>query len=53
VLVTQDMLGLTGGFHPKFVKAFANLAEQASQAIGKYIAEVQDGTFPDDAHSHG
>jgi 3-methyl-2-oxobutanoate hydroxymethyltransferase len=53
VLVTQDMLGLTGGFHPKFVKTFANLAEQAAQAVGQYIAEVQSGTFPDDAHSHG
>lgn len=53
VLVTQDMLGLTGGFHPKFVKTFANLAEHASQAVGRYIAEVQSGTYPDDAHSHG
>ena len=53
VLVTQDMLGLTGGFHPKFVKPFANLAEQAAKAVGQYIAEVQSGTFPDDAHSHG
>lgn len=52
VLVTQDMLGLTTGFHPKFVKKFANLAEQAAKAVGQYIAEVQSGTFPDDAHSH-
>jgi 3-methyl-2-oxobutanoate hydroxymethyltransferase len=52
VLVTQDMLGLTGGFHPKFVKSFATLAEQATRAFGQYIAEVQSGTFPDDAHSH-
>jgi 3-methyl-2-oxobutanoate hydroxymethyltransferase len=52
VLVTQDMLGLTGGFHPKFVKSFATLAEQATRAVGQYIAEVQSGTFPDDAHSH-
>ena len=53
VLVTQDMLGLTGGFHPKFVKAFANLAEHTAQAVGQYIAEVQSGAFPDEAHSHG
>lgn len=52
VLVTQDMLGLTGDFRPKFVKAFANLAEQASSAIRQYIAEVQSGRFPDDQHSH-
>lgn len=52
VLVTQDMLGLTGSFRPKFVKTFANLAEQAGSAIGQFIAEVQSGRFPDEAHSH-
>lgn len=53
VLVTQDMLGLTGSSRPKFVKEFANLAEQATAAAKQYIAEVQSGRFPDDAHSHG
>ena len=52
VLVTQDMLGFTGDFRPRFVKAFANLAEQAGSAIKQYIAEVQSGRFPDDQHSH-
>jgi 3-methyl-2-oxobutanoate hydroxymethyltransferase len=53
VLVTQDMLGLTGNFRPKFVKPFANLADQVAQAVGEYIAQVQSGDFPDEAHSHG
>src|SRR6516225_3019219 len=48
VLVTQDMLGLTGNFRPKFVKRFADLSAQATGAVREYIAEVQAGTFPDD-----
>jgi 3-methyl-2-oxobutanoate hydroxymethyltransferase len=52
VLVTQDMLGLTPGFRPKFVKTFADLAEQATRGVRQYIAEVRDGVFPDGAHSH-
>lgn len=52
VLVTQDILGLTDGFHPKFVKRFANLREIALGAVRDYISEVQRGTFPDAAHSH-
>jgi 3-methyl-2-oxobutanoate hydroxymethyltransferase len=52
VLVTQDVLGLTDGFHPKFVKRFAELREVASAAVRDYVSDVQHGTFPDAAHSH-
>ena len=52
VLVTQDMLGLTGNFRPKFVKPFADLSAQATSAVRQFIAEVREGKFPDDGHSH-
>ena len=52
VLVGPDLLGLTDGFHPRFLKRFANLREQAISATQDYIREVQEGTFPDDSHSH-
>jgi len=52
VLVTQDMLGLTGSFRPRFVRTFANLAEEATTAVRQYIADVGAGRFPDEAHSH-
>src|SRR4029077_20904310 len=50
VLVTQDMLGLTGSIRPRFVKSFADLGNEAIRAVRQYIAEVQDASFPDDAH---
>lgn len=52
VLVTPDMLGLTGAGVPKFVRQFANLGEQASTAVRQYIDAVRGGDYPDDAHSH-
>ena len=52
VLVSYDMLGLTEGFQPKFLKRFANLRTAALDATAEYIREVRDGQFPDTAHSH-
>lgn len=52
VLVTPDMLGLFQGFKPKFVKRFAELHDAATSAVSDYIAEVREGMYPDDEHSH-
>ncbi len=52
VLVTHDMLGLTEGFEPKFLKRYANLAETIRSAVGCYVEEVRSGQFPDASHSH-
>ena len=52
VLVLHDVLGITLGHVPKFVKQYASLKETASQAIKAYASEVQNGTFPAPAHSY-
>ena len=52
VLVSQDMLGLTAGFHPRFLKRFADLRSAATRAVQEYAREVREGTYPDAAHSH-
>lgn len=46
VLVVNDMLGLTPGRKPKFVKHFAKLGEQVVEAARRYATEVEAGTFP-------
>ncbi|TWT42826.1 3-methyl-2-oxobutanoate hydroxymethyltransferase [Thalassoglobus neptunius] len=51
VLVTPDMFGLSG-FQPKFVKKYVDLKKLAVEATKQYMTEVQEGQFPDDAHSH-
>ncbi len=50
VLVTDDMLGLFAGFTPKFVKRYAEIGEQVSQAAASYAADVRARAFPEAAH---
>ncbi|RPI94051.1 MAG: 3-methyl-2-oxobutanoate hydroxymethyltransferase [Spirochaetales bacterium] len=46
VLVMHDILGLTFGKRPKFVKEYANLKESAGACVRQYIEEVREGRFP-------
>ena len=52
VLVSYDMLGLTEGFQPKFLKRYADLHQVALAATTQYLQEVREGQFPDAMHSH-
>lgn len=49
-LVYQDMLGMFGGFKPKFVKRFANVGEEMTKAFKDYIEETKVKTFPAKEH---
>ena len=51
VLVYQDMLGMFGGFTPKFAKRYENVGEIMVNAFKKYIDEVKTGVFPTEEHS--
>ncbi|WP_405879366.1 3-methyl-2-oxobutanoate hydroxymethyltransferase [Streptomyces sp. NBC_01136] len=51
VLVWTDMLGLTGGKVPKFVKQYADLREVMGNAARAFADDVVGGTFPLDEHS--
>lgn len=52
VLVVNDILGLADDFSPRFVKRYADVGKQMSQAFAEYIAEVKEGTYPDIEHSY-
>ncbi|MVX65084.1 3-methyl-2-oxobutanoate hydroxymethyltransferase [Clostridium chromiireducens] len=51
ILVYQDMLGMFNDFVPKFVKQYANVGTVMREAIGSYVKEVQEGTFPEEKHT--
>lgn len=51
VLVLPDLLGLNDRFSPKFLKRFANLADQVRRAVTRFGDEVRQGRYPDDEHS--
>jgi len=51
VLVSHDLLGLTTGFHPRFSKKYANIADIIRTAIASYCTEVRTGKFPGPEHT--
>lgn len=53
VLVCYDFLGMYPDLRPRFVKRFAEIGESIVDATRAYVAEVQGGAFPTDAHSFG
>ena len=50
VLVTNDLLGITSGYVPKFVKQYADLKSIIDDAVKRYCADVQTGQFPGSEH---
>lgn len=46
VLVYHDLLGLSPGKSPKFVRRYANLFEASVDAIRHWATDVRDGAFP-------
>ena len=52
ILVINDVLGLSGDFHPKFVKVYADLGKQISAAAAAYQADVAGSTFPGPEHCY-
>ncbi|MCV3736837.1 3-methyl-2-oxobutanoate hydroxymethyltransferase [Rhizobium sp. TRM96647] len=51
VLVVDDALGIFTDFKPRFVKRFADLAPQISEAFATYAEEVKARTFPAQEHT--
>jgi 3-methyl-2-oxobutanoate hydroxymethyltransferase len=52
VLVMHDMLGLTMGKLPRFVKNFATGAPTVLEAVRAYVAAVKSGAFPEPQHGY-
>lgn len=52
ILVTEDMLGITPGKKPKFVKEYAALGNAMEEAIKQYAAEVRARTFPESQYTY-
>lgn len=51
VLVVHDMLGMTQGKLPRFVKNFMPEADSVQNAMERYNTAVKDGSFPAPEHS--
>ncbi len=52
LVIVSDMLGIFQAFTPKFVKKYANLADNIKSAFRDYIGEVRAGKFPTIEHCY-
>jgi len=52
VLVINDLIGLSTGKSPKFVKRYADIAKAIETAVCNFQSEVKTGTFPDSGHTY-
>ena len=52
VLVCTDLLGMSQGHTPKFIKRFAEIGDAIVNATRAYVDEVRKGTFPAKEHEY-
>ena len=52
VLVFHDLVGLSFGPHPKFVRTYADLGEALRQAFRLFREDVARGSYPNDQESY-
>ncbi|MEQ8508249.1 MAG: 3-methyl-2-oxobutanoate hydroxymethyltransferase [Rhodospirillaceae bacterium] len=53
IIVAEDMLGIFQDFTPKFVKRYADIGSEISQAVGRYADDVRSRKFPATEHCYG
>lgn len=52
ILVVADMLGMTQGFSPRFLRRYADLNTVMTDAIGQYVTDVKSDDFPNESESY-
>ena len=52
VLVCNDMLGMTNGFSPRFLRRYADLNGVITSAVKNYIADVKSCDFPNEQEQY-
>jgi len=53
VLVLHDMLGISGGFQPKFVKRYADVRGEMLRGMRAFAEDVRTRAFPAPEHTYG
>jgi 3-methyl-2-oxobutanoate hydroxymethyltransferase len=52
VLVYHDLLGLSEGHLPRFVKRYASISREIRDALEAYASEVRSGAFPSEEYAY-
>jgi 3-methyl-2-oxobutanoate hydroxymethyltransferase len=52
VLVINDVIGLTKGFTPRFLRQYLDLFTEINGAVKSYVSDVKSGDFPNDKEQY-
>ena len=52
VLVIHDMLGINKGFSPRFLRRYADLHTVMTDAVGRYVDDVNSQDFPNEQEQY-
>jgi 3-methyl-2-oxobutanoate hydroxymethyltransferase len=52
LMISSDVLGVFQAFTPKFVKKYANIAEEIIRAFETYVEDVRAHRFPEEQHTY-
>jgi 3-methyl-2-oxobutanoate hydroxymethyltransferase len=52
VLVINDMLGLTKGFKPRFLRQYLNLYDEIKSSVEAYVRDVKTSSFPNEKEQY-
>jgi 3-methyl-2-oxobutanoate hydroxymethyltransferase len=52
VLVFHDLVGLSFGARPKFVRSYANLADTVREALHRFCDDVRSGQYPNEQEAY-
>lgn len=52
VLVAHDMMGITRGFSPRFLRRYGDLATEMENIVKNYVADVKSGDFPNESEQY-
>jgi 3-methyl-2-oxobutanoate hydroxymethyltransferase len=53
VLVLHDLVGMTFGRQPRFVRQYSNVRNVMTEAIQAWTTDVKSGAYPNEAESYG
>lgn len=53
VLVLHDLVGMTFGRQPRFVRQYANIREVMTEAIKNWSNDVKSGNYPNESETYG
>ena len=53
VLVLHDLVGMTFGRQPRFVRQYANIRQVMTDAIQSWTKDVKTNAYPNDKESYG